>query len=71
VAGIPAKVIRDLTEEEIAWKSTSTRLYQRLAVRCIEGMEAAEPLDCEEPNRGRVLALKTEQEPLNVIKQKK
>ena len=28
VAGMPAKVIRPLTEEEMAWKADSTRTYQ-------------------------------------------
>jgi len=66
VAGVPARVIRELNEEEIAWKLTSTRLYQRLAVRSMETMEPAEPLLHVEPNRGRVLASRAEQVPLNV-----
>ena len=66
VAGVPARVIRELNEEEIAWKSTSTRLYQRLTVRSMETMEPAEPLLHVESNRGRVLASRAEQVPLNV-----
>ena len=33
VAGIPAKVIRALGDDEIAWKSQGTAIYQRLAQR--------------------------------------
>jgi len=66
VAGVPAKVVRTLSDEEIAWKSTSTRLYQRLAVRSMSTMKPAEPLTCEEENRGRVLSSRTEQVPLNI-----
>ena len=54
VAGIPAKVMRKLTEEEIAWKSEATALYQRLAVRSMTMMKAVEPLACQEQNRYRV-----------------
>ena len=68
VAGVPAKMIRTLSEEEIAWKSTSTRLYQRLAVRSMSTMKPAEPLPCEEQNRGRVLASRADQVPLNIKK---
>jgi phenylacetic acid degradation protein len=31
VAGIPARVVRELAPEEIAWKSAGTREYQELA----------------------------------------
>jgi phenylacetic acid degradation protein len=68
VAGIPARIMRELSKEELEWKATSTRLYQRLAVRCMERMEPAEPLRKEEPNRGRVLASRAEQVPLNIRK---
>ena len=71
VAGVPAKVIRTLSEDEIAWKSTSTRLYQRLAVRSMSTMKPVEPLACEEPNRGRVLATRADQVPLNIKKSEK
>jgi phenylacetic acid degradation protein len=66
--GIPARVIRDLSEDEIAWKSTSTRLYQRLAVRSITTMKPEEPLPYEESNRGRVLASRAEQVSLDIKK---
>jgi len=33
-AGIPARVLRELSEEEIRWKRDNMALYQQLAVRC-------------------------------------
>ncbi len=33
VVGIPAKVVRELTEQEIAWKAEGTAVYQELAER--------------------------------------
>ena len=54
VAGCPAKVVRDLTEKEIGWKSEGTRIYQHLAQRHdVTGVEC-EPLTEIEPDRQRV-----------------
>lgn len=44
VAGIPGKVVRELTEQEIAWKQKGTRQYQELAQRCLQGMAECAPL---------------------------
>jgi phenylacetic acid degradation protein len=54
VVGVPAKVIRQLTDEEIAWKQRGTETYQQLAVRSLQTMTPAEPLREMEPNRGRI-----------------
>ena len=54
VIGTPAKVIRELTDEEIAWKQRGTETYQKLALRSLETMKPAEPLREIEPNRSRV-----------------
>ncbi|MEW6690004.1 MAG: transferase hexapeptide repeat family protein, partial [Pseudomonadota bacterium] len=35
VAGIPARVVRSLSEAELAWKRETTRGYQELAVRSL------------------------------------
>jgi phenylacetic acid degradation protein len=51
VAGVPARVVRPLDEEEIASKAKGTRLYQALAQRSLATMVAVEPLACEEPDR--------------------
>jgi phenylacetic acid degradation protein len=54
VAGVPGKIIRELTEQEIGWKSTGTGIYQHLAVRSRAGMQLVEPLAEAEPDRKRL-----------------
>ena len=54
VMGMPAKVARTLSDEEIKWKSRGTREYQELAIRCLQGMEEVEPLIAVEPDRKRL-----------------
>jgi phenylacetic acid degradation protein len=54
VAGIPAKVIRPLTPEELAWKPGATGLYQHLARRSLATMREAEALPAPELSRGRI-----------------
>jgi phenylacetic acid degradation protein len=53
-AGVPARVLRELTEEEIAWKGSGTRTYQELAVRSMTTMREVAPLAAAEPNRPRI-----------------
>ena len=53
-AGVPAKVLRPLTEEEIAWKGTGTRTYQELAVRSMNTMREVAPLTAAEADRPRI-----------------
>jgi len=53
-AGVPAKVLRPLTDEEIAWKGSGTRTYQELAVRSMKTMREVAPLVAMEPNRPRI-----------------
>jgi phenylacetic acid degradation protein len=54
VMGMPAKVARSLSDEEIAWKRKGTAEYQQLAVRCLEGMQEVTALTAVEPDRKRV-----------------
>lgn len=54
VAGIPGKVMRELTQKEIDWKSAGTREYQELARRCLKGLVPATPLTEVEPGRRRL-----------------
>lgn len=54
VAGIPARVLRNVTNDEIAWKSQATAAYQHLAQRCLRGLRPAEPLTEIEPDRKRI-----------------
>jgi len=54
VAGIPAKVVRTLSEQEVEAKRTGTRTYQALARRCHATMVATSPLPAEESGRKRI-----------------
>lgn len=52
--GSPARVARELSAQEIAWKREGTAEYQRLATRSARTMRAVAALDAPEPNRPRV-----------------
>lgn len=54
LVGSPAKILRDVTEKEIAWKTKGTAEYQQLAVRSQATMEKVEPLTEVEIDRRRI-----------------
>jgi len=54
VAGVPAKVLRELTEKELEWKVTGTRAYQELALRSLHTMTETTALPEAPPNRPRL-----------------
>ncbi len=51
VTGVPARVVRELKPEELAWKASGTREYQELTVRCLATLTPCEPLRAPEPDR--------------------
>jgi len=51
VLGTPARIIRELSAQELEWKSIGTKQYQELAERCIRTLAECEPLRSPEPNR--------------------
>jgi len=51
VMGTPAKVMRELTDEDVKWKSFGTRQYHELNVRSLETMREVEALTEVEPGR--------------------
>jgi phenylacetic acid degradation protein len=51
VAGSPAKVIKEMSEKDIAWKSEGTAVYQRLAQRYRATFRECEPLRDAEADR--------------------
>jgi len=53
-AGIPAKILRELSADEIGWKRDNAKLYQDLAVRSATTMRRVEALAEAEPNRRRI-----------------
>lgn len=51
VVGNPGKIVKDVSDEMIAWKSDGTRLYQQLPADCRASLKPCEPLREIEPNR--------------------
>src|SRR6266550_3925848 len=69
VAGVPAKVVRALTDQELAWKAEGTQSYQELARRSLATMVETEALSVPEPGRKRIEL--PELLPLSTIKAKR
>lgn len=44
VAGNPGKIIKEVSDEMITWKTEGTKLYQQLPAECFQHLEPAEPL---------------------------
>ncbi|WP_024772701.1 acyltransferase [Aquimarina macrocephali] len=44
IVGNPAKVIKEVSDEMIAWKTKGTKLYQQLPADCYESLKEVEPL---------------------------
>lgn len=44
VVGNPGKIIKEVTDEMLAWKTKGTQLYQTLPKDCYDSLEACEPL---------------------------
>lgn len=53
VAGMPAKIVRELSEQEVAWKVDGTRCYQDLSVRSLATLIRCEPQTEIEAGRKR------------------
>jgi len=68
VTGVPARVVRELKPEELAWKANGTREYQELAVRCLASHRECQPLRVAEADRPRRAASATV--PLHTIERK-
>ncbi len=54
VVGSPARVMRPLRDDEIAWKTNGTIQYQDLAERSLRSMQLVEALTEVEPDRKRL-----------------
>lgn len=44
IAGNPAKIIKQVSDEMIHWKTEGTKLYQQLPQQCFETLKICEPL---------------------------
>lgn len=54
IGGMPAKIMRTVTDEEFAWKRAGTKEYQDLTIRSLKSMKPATALSEVEENRGRM-----------------
>jgi phenylacetic acid degradation protein len=44
VVGNPAKIVKDVSDEMIRWKSEGTKIYQQLPADCYASLKVVEPL---------------------------
>jgi phenylacetic acid degradation protein len=51
VVGNPAKIVKDVSDEMLAWKTSGTALYQALPERLHATLRAVEPLRAVPPDR--------------------
>ncbi|MFN3916716.1 MAG: transferase hexapeptide repeat family protein [Flavobacteriales bacterium] len=51
VVGNPGKIIKEVTDEMINWKTEGTKLYQQLPSDCYNSLKLCAPLREVEPNR--------------------
>jgi len=51
VVGNPCKIIKEVSDEMIDWKTKGTALYQQLPKNCTNSLRECEPLREEEQNR--------------------
>ncbi len=51
VVGNPAKIVKDVSDDMIQWKTKGTELYQKLPSDCYATLRECEPLREVEPNR--------------------
>jgi carbonic anhydrase/acetyltransferase-like protein (isoleucine patch superfamily) len=57
VVGNPGKVIKQVSDEMLKWKTMGTALYQQLPSECHETLKEVEPLREIEPNRPKQEAM--------------
>jgi phenylacetic acid degradation protein len=69
VAGIPGRIVRELTEKEMSWKVEGTASYQELTRRSLATMVETDPLAAVEANRPRIEV--RELLPLSALKAKR
>ena len=51
IVGNPAKIVKDVSDEMIEWKTQGTKLYQQLPADCKATLKACEPLSEIEADR--------------------
>jgi phenylacetic acid degradation protein len=71
VTGAPARAVRELTEEEVAWKAQGTREYHELAVRCLASLKECQPLTAVPAERESTSQRPVKTVPLHTIERSK
>lgn len=66
IVGSPAKIIRQVSDQEIQWKTKGTAEYQQLAIRSANTMKEVEPLT--EMEAGRPCFTSDNVSPLHITK---
>ncbi len=56
IVGNPARVVKEVTDEMLAWKTEGTKLYQQLPAELHATLKACEPLREVEPDRPSITA---------------
>lgn len=51
VVGNPARILREVSDEQLAWKTEGTRLYQQLPAECRSTLRECQPLTELPPDR--------------------
>ena len=69
-AGNPAKVVRELDADALAWKANGIRVYQELAVRSRASLRAVEPLSEVEPDRPTLSTTEATSVPLHEFRRR-
>jgi len=71
VMGAPARVIRELTDEELSWKAVGTREYQELTARCLASLQECPPLTQVPPGRESAAQRSVNTVPLHTLPHRK
>ncbi len=51
IVGNPAKIVKDVSDEMLEWKTQGTKLYQQLPKDCVDTLKVCEPLRTVEADR--------------------
>lgn len=68
VLGSPARVVRELDADQLAWKSNGPEVYQQLARRSLATLREVTPLVAEETGRSRVSTDASVSRPLHELR---
>ncbi|AIY19231.1 phenylacetic acid degradation protein PaaY [Pimelobacter simplex] len=68
VIGSPARVVRELDADQLAWKANAPGVYQALAQRSLATIREVTPLAAEQPDRARVSTDSSVSRPLHELR---